>query len=199
MSDIHLAVGGGVSGQRSRRRHIAQRNTARRIPGPQQRARRPHPGTGGPLSGRGAVIGLWRQAVGTGHWRPAKRRVKKIEATELTYTSIHKLWTAPWRAKISQVLTEPYPIRQSTIRKKTIFNFTGFVPFSREYGTHQCKRSKLIYDKKSPKFSLKNKKEQLLFKQTHPYDANKNSLILSESRKKCKKICGLEKQQKKWH
>ncbi len=75
MSDIHLAVGGGVSGQRSQWRHIAQRNTARRIPGPQQRARRPHPGTGGPLSGRGAVIRLWRQAVGSGNWRPAKRKI----------------------------------------------------------------------------------------------------------------------------
>ena len=111
MSDIHLAVGGGVSGQRCRRRHIAQRNTARRIPGPQQRARRPHPGTGGSLSGRGAVIGLRRQAVGTGHWGPAKRKVTRTEATEIIYTGYSKIADSSLtgkKNKSGKVLTEPY-------------------------------------------------------------------------------------------
>jgi hypothetical protein len=53
--------------------------------------------------------------------------------------------------------------------------------------------------KKSFKFSLKLKVTVILLKVTHQYDANKNSLKLSESGKKTEKICGPGKATKKWH
>jgi hypothetical protein len=59
--------------------------------------------------------------------------------------------------------------------------------------------SKLMNDKKSPKFSLQLKGTVTLLKETHQCDANKNSLKLSESGKKPEKICGPGKATKKWH
>ncbi len=50
--------------------------------------------------------------------------------------------------------------------------------------------------KKYFKFSLKLKVTVILLKVTHQYDANKNSLKLSESGKKTEKYADLEKQQK---